>query len=1119
MLSKPQVAEGVLKRPEYLKLVNLIDRFNATKESYQQLVILQQIDMYSKAIVDNCESEFFEKPLAPRVGAYTDGIYAWRHQESFKSNKSSNTSNTLSHEPEQSLEEVLQHYGVHRDGSIFLRSIEFAAAYKQLGITAPQLTYEENETNLDKLYTLLSNRYSILKHLLQETQSNDASNLHEELAKVHIQLFDLIEQAPEIKELVAEHLNILALSYAKIEILQNKLEQEFSEYQAAPLQEKRVNNDNVLFTISTNNAKKDQDQKNSNIELVIRLEDRDNLVNEEWLKSNKVARFFVQDYATFMKQFPGEINSYRPVAISQYAKQGNLKQIAKTIPREQSDVLVEKTQDYFSQISEFCSELIKLNIYHPDIKLTNFLLDNGQVLVSDRKAFEKQQKIKLTGLRTSPLYAPPEFLTLLNKSGTGVKSIAQRKTIDLVPFMTYQVGMALKSFLSGGKSPSTLLTVDLLKGCPNPSIAHKNLVTLSDALTRSLIEHRISLEVFHSMLDAKKLNLEPEKFQLELEKVAGKNPFVMTHAIKQLMAESEDIDVNAIETLLVPYDKSLTWIDHDVETTLIELLKTKTLSSVSYKEFAVKLAEFHRLIQLGSVEDNNILSLDRLVKESKALLKNSNAKGSNFAERLLLKAIIKVENDYEPYLDTVAIRSLIDKFNNNNLTTDDWQQTIDFLNKYLLIQDKKSERLTTSFSTLQKASFRFVSDELAAFNTKKASLFERFLAWMDISPLPNRVVTKEDMETDPMLQRSHLLLSGLSSEKINVLLESNPELATSMVSLYDNFQQSNDKLKQLKEVETALAELLKTKTSSSVSNEELTIKLTELQQLIALGSVEDNHILSLDKLLKETKALLKSSNSEAEKLLLKVIKQAEKDYESDLHTVVIRSLVGKFKHKNLTTADWQQTIDFLNQYLLTKEKTSEGLNTSISALRKASFRFVIEELAAFNTEKASLFERFLAWMNISPLPNRVTKEDMETDPILQRSHLLLSGLSSEKINVLLESNPELATSMVSLYENTQQSYDKMGKLKKEPVGGKAKETGNSDSSSQKKESTTSSSPEESVELQGEGSIVIREDTSNNAESTEEYGESSTIIREDVDDSPTINKDVPSENDAPSSSFN
>ncbi|WED43917.1 serine/threonine-protein kinase [Legionella cardiaca] len=794
MLSKPKLSGSAATRPDYVQLISLIDNFNtAPANSYTKLALLQQIDAYSRAIVENCETEFLDTPRKlPRNRSFADAVFTWRYQNDF-------TSLSAIKKPgdtEESLEQVLQSYGVHRDASILLRSAEFAIAYRRLAptTTGEPLDEEKPVLSMEQFYELLSQRYLILKQLLNKEydSGNDAEKLHQKLAETHLQIFRAVGNSTEIAELVQEHTDMLALTYAEFDVIQERLDQEFPGQQVEELEDKCINNTNLSFVIPCGET---------DLKLVIRQEDRDNAANEQWLHSNKIARFFIKDYASFMKQYAVENGFiYNPIAVSQYAKQGNLKKVAKKIPQDQSDMLVDKTQLYFNQICEFCLELIESGFYHPDIKLTNFLVDDDKVFISDRKSFQSEQQIKLAKIRTSPLYSPPELSRHVNNSHTTIKSHAAKQTLDLVPFMAFQVGMALKSFLLGGRSPSHFISADLLKSCPNPSVAHKNLVILSDALTRNVIEHRISIDVFYTMLSTENLQLPTNQFLSKLREVAGKNPFVIAESLTEMkQQESGDISQTDLEKLLSPYEENLVLIDHDAEKILLELLKTKTVSSVSFREIAVKVQTMKDLVNDNSVEEETLLKICEALTENKRFLEQiPKTQKLSIAETLLAKAVKEIEKDYDPYIRMFEMRSLIEKFKSRTVTEQDLKQTAMYLNTYLGEDlSEKPKRHQSAFKELKKLSAAFVKEEVATFNKKKAWFFERILAWFRIIDIPNRI-TKTDMESASELQASHSLLSKLTVRKIGLFLTTKYPLATFMTSLYDEIKQSyNNALEKL----------------------------------------------------------------------------------------------------------------------------------------------------------------------------------------------------------------------------------------------------------------------------------------------------------------------------------
>ncbi|ASQ45536.1 hypothetical protein [Legionella clemsonensis] len=810
MLSKPVVSEVVAKRADYLTLSALIDRFNGSEDKLTQLMYLQQIDMYSKAVIDGSEHEFLQQPPKTRASGLADSIYTWRNQ------------GRTSLSEEKNLKEVLQSYGVHADASILLKTVQYATAYqRQLHPEAVKHNLTEEVHSLKNfgeerktLFELLKQRYLLLKQLLRNEYKSEAqfANLSEKLQDLHSQIFIMINTSPTLGPWITEQMHLFALSYAAIDIVQEKINNKFEEYNFASLPG-QVNNENILFTLLTNKKRQTLAEakrapaeiiRNTSsateelpLQLVIRHEARDNAANEQWLQSNAIARFFVDDYTTFTKQVNEEgIYVYHPVAISQFVKQGNLKQIAKQL-EEKPEVIAEKAQRYFSQISEFCVELMQLGFYHSDIKLSNFLVENDHIVISDRKAITRDAKFKASSLRTSIWFSPPEFVKFVNSRQTGISYRASRILMDAEPFMSFQVGIALKSFLLRGLTHDHLVQVNMSKFNFTQDTIFENLAILGDALTRSIPTERISLAIFKDMLIPEILRLPTEDFLKSLEIRAGRNPFAINQAIENLI-KSETITQISLNNLLKPFGEKLELLDHDVEELVLQLFETKTMDTLSYYEYAAKIRTLASLTEDDSTDEERISKLYQAIEEAKPLAQQ---REESIAAILLNKRIHQIEKNYEPYLETLRIRKLAKRWQERTLRKEDiseLENTANYLNQYLTSSfERKPQRLKTSFTELKTIISHYLEETISSNNHKRAWFFEKILAWLHIRPIPNRVTLTEWI-TDPDFTVSNLLLNHLSISSKEQLFNGH-ELLKPLLSFYNNSSDSYQKLQKLQE--------------------------------------------------------------------------------------------------------------------------------------------------------------------------------------------------------------------------------------------------------------------------------------------------------------------------------
>ncbi|KTD25718.1 protein kinase domain containing protein [Legionella lansingensis] len=731
-----------------------------------------------------------------------------------------------------SLHGELQHFGIHRDASIFLRSGEYSAAYasllkaknEQKESIDEEVTQEDldSETSVLRFYELMNQRYLILSNMLKqkcklesekEKTSSDLSKAEEDLDelqgrlhKTHTNMFHLIQSSSAVQALLAEHRHMLPFCLAKAEArLENREDKTFTmDKEFAKEEEKRlgrkVNNDNFLFKLKAHN---------SDIMLVIRKEDRDDLEHEQRLQSNPIARFFIPDYVTFMER--DEKGGYKPVSISRYATGGDLEHIADKLEIED---IVRQAQLYFAQISRFCQELIALGLYHPDIKLSNFLVDfqltetdhgtitTYKIQVSDRKTLLSKRKIPITEVRTSPLYSPPELTQHLNKAGNNFGARLRRlhlqkkqkpPEIDLVPYMSFQVGIALKLFLVMGKASINIQRVNFFDFIPNPSVEERNLLTLSQALTRNNPNQRISLETFSNMLSSEKLHLNPEEFCVELNKLHGQEVFPVATALRGLIQKGEeDINITELKDALAGYKDNLSLLDYDAELMLLTLFKQKKVSSISFREVAIKIETIQKIanqVQMTNkkeLQKKYLETLYQAIEEGKRFLEpNKNVKETSFANQLLSKTLLEVEKDYGDYLNRMRMKSLSPKLENKTLTLEELTEIFTYLNKYLSTNITDLE-FKKDFDCFKTQAHKYIEDEVATYNYHKAWFWEKFFVWLGwAKTVPNRLeANMKDMESSPELQHSHKLLSALEKNKVKDLFLDDSPLQTSMVTFY-----------------------------------------------------------------------------------------------------------------------------------------------------------------------------------------------------------------------------------------------------------------------------------------------------------------------------------------------
>ncbi|KTD04307.1 LegK7 family Dot/Icm T4SS effector kinase [Fluoribacter gormanii] len=398
----------------------------------------------------------------------------------------------------------LKAHGINPDGSFLFKGFQFAKAVAKQRAT-PELKVKEDED----IYQLMQKRDALLK-------SNEPFDNHvkEQFLNISYRLNRLAERDPVLKANLDEHAQILHLAKEKISAIKGESDLKSSEYTTEPLGKKQVNNHNYKFKM-----------KRWKKYLVLRVEDRNDLSFEQDLHSFPVAKYFVNDAALFMMQFKTEDHQeieYKPVVISQFAEQGSLIHVAKKLKGASQQIIAATAKYYFNQINDFCLQLKEAGAYHPDIKLSNFLVHNNKLLVSDRKAFVRSANPLANNLRCSPRYAPPQYLACLDEECENYTPKARTTRIDMEQLMSYQMGKALKEFLivaQLGKKPKMAGEVQssVLAHFHKPNRAITNLSILIDELTRFEEGKRLTIEQFKRLLPFLNHNTELFYQHLELE--------------------------------------------------------------------------------------------------------------------------------------------------------------------------------------------------------------------------------------------------------------------------------------------------------------------------------------------------------------------------------------------------------------------------------------------------------------------------------------------------------------------------------------------------------------------------------------------------------------------------
>lgn len=393
---------------------------------------------------------------------------------------------------ESGLEHHLQHYGVHRDASVVLQGIEFAHAIRRHSpfVIAPERSF-----------------YSAMKARDEAFTAEPSPEVLEAYVANNVAMMAHYDEDEGLKEKIVRRMHFLALSYAKVEAIQGLIRQHFDSYQTAMLSGN--NNKNYLFHIDGEEEP-----------LVIRVEDRLNLGDEWALQCDEVGKYFSEDYATVMVLIEGNGEAYYlPVIVSQFARNGDLEHYAKSFLGQKPEVMSQAVRDVFGQLTDFCIKLMGSGHYHPDIKLSNFLIDGqGHLIISDRKALINELTPQGYVLKSTPIFAPPEFMT--------------SKKVHMPSYMAFQIGNALKEWML--KSHGIAYDGQHHEGPDafssrrpiTPYLTHlgnegQNISVLIQELTRPTAEDRLSIEHIQCLLA--QIHLAPDAFMKKLGELSPQN--------------------------------------------------------------------------------------------------------------------------------------------------------------------------------------------------------------------------------------------------------------------------------------------------------------------------------------------------------------------------------------------------------------------------------------------------------------------------------------------------------------------------------------------------------------------------------------------------------------------
>ncbi|MFJ1268068.1 hypothetical protein ACD661_05825 [Legionella lytica] len=339
-------------------------------------------------------------------------------------------------------ESLLTTYGIDPDGSFLLKSSQFAKAIKSRLRSYPSL---EKDASYDNLHQLMQQRDELLEKTVLDAKDK---TLYLALC---CRIDSLIENQPRHRETKERHFRDLARAKAKLSAIKGHNKDESANYQTNVLGGHQVNNFNFTLDIKVLEEQfaAEESKKEESKRFVLRIEDRPQLGIEQKLQSYEVTDYFADDVAFSMIEFKdsdGDV-CYKPLVLSQFAKEGDLRSVAKRLKDKNTAFILSRAKHYFERINNFCIKLKEADVYHPDIKLSNFLAHNNRLLVADRKTFVSGKSQLASNLRSSPQYAPQEYSDCLNEDQDSYIAKAYKTRFDMEQFMSYQVGMALKEFL------------------------------------------------------------------------------------------------------------------------------------------------------------------------------------------------------------------------------------------------------------------------------------------------------------------------------------------------------------------------------------------------------------------------------------------------------------------------------------------------------------------------------------------------------------------------------------------------------------------------------------------------------------------------------------------------
>ncbi len=512
------------------KLKTLIDRFNscAEEDHANRLFYLQKIN------------------YALNQTTYDILLFNWIQSKADK---------------EGSWQSLLAFYGINPDASFFLKGVQFANAVakhvQDQPLPADKLKFDKSQDDIlpedehsddkssktpspeeepleddKRIYLLMQQRDDLLEKTVSFTEDQTELALaQKQYLAISCEISQIAATHKRYKDIIERHKTILNLARRKINALKGYSDDKTTAYLTENLGKKHVNNFNYSFRM-----------KGWNDRLIFRVEDRGDLSEEQKLHAHEVAHdYFGDDALVFMMEFKEEEDGdvvYKPIVLGQFANQGDLRSVAQSLKGSPESKIVGDLKYYFPQINDFCIKLKKAGAYHPDIKLSNFLVHNDKILVCDRKTFLHDPTPFASKIRSTPHYAPPQYKDCLNEEQDGYLSIAGRVRFDMEQFMAYEIGMALKEFMllslfDDKKEEYWHPHANIASFTKNPSAQVTNIALIIREMTHEEEGKRLSIEKFQQLIPY--IVQSPSNFYTKLQELHPVSPEINAE-IEQIQA-------------------------------------------------------------------------------------------------------------------------------------------------------------------------------------------------------------------------------------------------------------------------------------------------------------------------------------------------------------------------------------------------------------------------------------------------------------------------------------------------------------------------------------------------------------------------------------------------------